>query len=422
MRTLAMLALAALLAIPAAAADITGSVTNGTTGKPAAGVDVVLLNLNEGMQEAARTQSGKDGKFKFTVADANAPYLVRAVYKDVTYHKPLMPGGGSNADLQVFESAEKVDGISVVAQIMRVQSTDGSRLEVAELYTVKNDSNPPRTQFSDRSFEVILPKEAQIEAAMALAPGSTAPVSSAPVPVDDKGRHGFFFPLRPGDTRFQITYNLPYKGEAKLQPHVLYPVQHVVLVMPSTMQFTTEAAAGLYQPMQDSPGTNVQVATNVGPGQDLSFNIKGTGIIPTEDQAQGGQGQGQPQQGQPGSGPGGGMAPPTGTPTPLGQYQWWILGGLAIILAAGAFFFLKQTGTEPATASTAPPRSSAAVAADITRPAGRESLLIEALKEELFQLEMDKHRGNVSAEEYKKAKAALDLIIERAATRVTTRV
>jgi hypothetical protein len=344
------------------------------------------------------------------------PYLVRAIYKDVTYHKPLMPGT-TNADLQVFEAAEKVDGVGVVAQIMRVQSTDGSRLEVAELYTVKNASNPPRTQFSDRSFEVILPKEAQIEGAMALSPGSTAPISSAPVPIDDQGRHGFFFPLRPGDTRFQITYNLPYKGEAKLQPHVLYPVQHVVLVMPSTMQFSA-AGAGLYQPMTDSPGTNVQVATNVGPGQDLSFNVKGTGTIPIEDeQAQGGQ----PQQGQPGSGPGGGMAPPTGTPTPLGQYQWWILGGLAIVMAAGAFFFLRKTGSElPETAMTT--KKPPAVAADITRPAGRESLLIEALKEELFQLEMDKHRGNVSAEDYKKTKAALDLLIERAATRVTARV
>jgi hypothetical protein len=164
----------------------------------------------------------------------------------------------------------------------------------------------------------------------------------------------------------------------------------------------------------------VQVATNVGPGQDLSFNVKGTGTIPIEDEAAQG-GPQQPQQGQPGSGPGGGMAPPTGTPTPLGQYQWWILGGLAIILAGGAFFFLKQTGTEPATATT-PARSSAAVAADITRPAGRESLLIEALKEELFQLEMDKHRGNLSAEDYKKTKAALDLLIERAATRVAARV
>jgi hypothetical protein len=48
---------------------------------------------------------------------------------------------------------------------------------------------------------------------------------------------------------------------------------------------------------------------------------------------------------------------------------------------------------------------------------GRGSLLLDALKEELFQLESDKIQGHISAPEYTEAKAALDLLIRRAIAR-----
>jgi len=49
-------------------------------------------------------------------------------------------------------------------------------------------------------------------------------------------------------------------------------------------------------------------------------------------------------------------------------------------------------------------------------------MLLEALKEEIFQLEVDRKLGRVSAEEYEKAKAALDQTLERAIKRETQKV
>ena len=40
-----------------------------------------------------------------------------------------------------------------------------------------------------------------------------------------------------------------------------------------------------------------------------------------------------------------------------------------------------------------------------------------ALKDELFQLETERHQGKISAAEYEQAKAALDQTIQRAVTR-----
>ena len=47
----------------------------------------------------------------------------------------------------------------------------------------------------------------------------------------------------------------------------------------------------------------------------------------------------------------------------------------------------------------------------------RNALLLEAMKEELFQLEIDRQQGKITPEEYAKAKAALDETIKRALAR-----
>ncbi|HKF06367.1 MAG TPA: hypothetical protein VKB49_28880, partial [Candidatus Sulfotelmatobacter sp.] len=52
---------ALFLSTLAAAQTLTGTVKNSTTGKPAAGDDVVLLSLGQGMEEAGRTKSDAKG-------------------------------------------------------------------------------------------------------------------------------------------------------------------------------------------------------------------------------------------------------------------------------------------------------------------------------------------------------------------------
>ncbi len=47
----------------ALAADLGGTVTNGTTGKPAAGVEVTLLKLSNGMEEAGSARTDAQGRY-----------------------------------------------------------------------------------------------------------------------------------------------------------------------------------------------------------------------------------------------------------------------------------------------------------------------------------------------------------------------
>ena len=54
-----------LLISVSSAETLTGTVKNGTTSKPAAGDDVVLIKLGQGMEEAGRTKTDAKGNFSF---------------------------------------------------------------------------------------------------------------------------------------------------------------------------------------------------------------------------------------------------------------------------------------------------------------------------------------------------------------------
>jgi 5-hydroxyisourate hydrolase-like protein (transthyretin family) len=430
-RKFAQLALlAATLVAVAAAQNVTGAVRNGTTGKPAAGVDVVILDLSQGMTEAGSTKADSQGRYSLPLGAGQAPHLVRVSYQGANYFK-MVPPGVTSADIEIYDAAKKVEGVTGTVRVIRAQ-TDANTLQVIELYAVNNKSNPPRTVASDNSFEIILPDGAQIDQATAQGPNGQ-PISNTPSATKQKNHYAFSFPLRPGETRFQLSYNLPYSGEASLNPQNTIPFEHFVTMLPQSMKFEAKNSEQ-FSPMADQPGSLVQVATNVKPGQDLSFRVSGTGQLASDDQQQTASSQGGAMGGGNATtqrvGPGGGLGPPIDAPDPLSQYRWWILGGLAIVMSGGAYLASTRNprpSTAPAGATSSmidvtlptpamPPRETRAAAAPAPATSSSNALL-NAMKDELFQLEIERQQGQISQAEYEKTKAALDETLKRALAR-----
>ena len=442
-----------LLSALASAQTLTGTVKNSTTGKPAAGDDVILLSLGQGMEEAGRTKTDAKGNFSLKLDNAQGPHLVRVVHQDVTYHR-MAPPGTTSVEVEVYDVAKKVDGLEVVADIMRVQVEQGS-LEIMRAFAVQNTSKPPRTQMNEHNLEFYVPEGAQIIEASAMT-ANGQPVNSAPVPEDDKKtRYAFLFPLRPGTTQFQVAYQLPYTGSANIDPKSIYPLQHFVAIVPKSIQFS--AAPGTdYKSMNDpqQPDANVQVASSAQVGQTLAFKISGEGVLQARNE-----GGGAPSEGagpaQTDSRPGGGLGPPIDAPDPLQKYRWYILGGFAVALVIGGVFVASRQQAANRAArlqgkgsavveddedyeAPDPPalrevrvkevradvRSTDARSSEL-RPQsaarGSTSMLLEGLKEELFQLEVEHKQGRISQQEYEKAKAAMDHTLERALKREATR-
>jgi hypothetical protein len=124
--------------------------------------------------------------------------------------------------------------------------------------------------------------------------------------------------------------------------------------------------------------------------------------------------------------PGGGLGAPIEAPDPLDKYRWYILSGFLVVLVGGAFYIVNRARSVkviPAGSatpvgsgfSTSVPPASFGSPASSTAPA--HSGLLDGLKEELFQLELEHKQGKISDADYASTKAALDQTLTRALKR-----
>lgn len=399
----------------AQAAQLTGTVTDKTTGKPAAGDAVVLVEPMTGMTEVAHSTVDASGHYTLN-RPSNAPALVKVTHQGAEFFADA-PQSGSVPDIAVYDVASKVDGVFIEADVMELESENG-QLHVLERYFVHNTSMPPRTQWSPKSFEIVLPTEAQVESAQGQRPSTgSLPTTLKLQPNGAKGHYAFNFPIQPDegekDTQFNISYTIPYSGSFTFHPEESLSTQSVGVLLPKSMTFAA-GSGSTFTTINQDPNIQTFVAKNATPGKALEFTVSGTGSMPREDQGAPAGGQA----GAAGGGPGGGIGEPINTPDPLSKYKWWILGGLAIIFAAAAAFLLRKPAGAPGV-SVAGTGAAAAPTQAFTphipsTPAAKNGALLAALKEELFSLESDKLTGAVSPAEYAETKAALETVLRRA--------
>jgi hypothetical protein len=410
----------------AQAATVTGTVTDKTTGKPAVGDVVVLVDVQAGMKDAAHATTDTNGHYQLS-EPGNGPYLVRVNHQGAGYFIAA-PQDNGPGNITVYDVAARVDGVSIEDDVLDIESENG-QLDVAEQYVVHNTSSPRVTQFSANSFEFVLPTGAVLDGAEATRP-SGLPTNAIPQPLSQKGHYTFNVPIQPdeGDhqTLFTVHYHLPYSGKYAFSPKLLLPVDNFVVQLPKSITFT--AGAGLdFQPVHppnQTPGVQFFLLKNAAAGKQIAFTVSGNGSMPREDQ---GTAAGQPSGmgaqdsgGQtadastPGTQPGGGIGPPVGGSDAISKYKWWIMGGLALLLAAGAAFLLRKPAGEAGAVPGAAFDGGAAAYAAFGSPAAKNAALLDVLKEELFALESEKISGTIQPAEYAEVKAALETVLKRA--------
>jgi hypothetical protein len=390
------------LAVSAFAAEITGTVTNGSNGKPAAGVEVALLSLSGGMEETGKATTDTQGRFTIAVPDPAVPHLLRANHQGVSYFQNAPPGT-SNADITIFDSAKQVAGIFEEARVYELQTENG-QLEVSARYTLRNESTPPRTKMGDETYEVELPTGAQLVDASAAGPGGM-PVATSPVPTGKKNRYALVFPIRPGQSQIMMSYKVPYNGSYEFNFTPDSQLSELGVLLPKSMQFNG-LSPNFSQDPADENGMAVFFAKNVQAHEQVSFSVSGQGVAPRE--AQGGEG---PQN-----------APvASASPAPASTHNnviWYVVAGMVVIVAGGGFWLWRLSTTNSAGSSTArtaasTSKSKAGRAQVNAAGAASQDSVLEALKDELFQLEKDRLDGKVSAEDHARLKAGLDALIRR---------
>ncbi|HEU4413716.1 MAG TPA: hypothetical protein VFT65_02950 [Candidatus Angelobacter sp.] len=408
MKRIATLVLVLACALAAAADPIKGVVRNSTTNKPAAGDEVTLKKIGNGMEDVGKTKTNAKGEFTFNAPPAQQPYIIWIQHQGVTYTQRAM-AGGDMVVARVFDSAPSLKEITILEHAMLFHTGDQPNSLVGEeIYTVGNSSLPPRTLLKPHTLEVYLPEGATVSES-SVRTGGGVDLKTAIVPQGEKNKYAFVFPIRPGETQFHVVYNVPYTGNLKIDPKSDNAVETLVVAAPQAMTIAP-ADKSLYESKSNPQfkGLNFYVAKNVTPQKAMTFDISGSGDMPREqEQASNAGAPGQP--GQADNRPGGGLGVPNEMPDPLQSGQWLFLGVLAIFLTAGAIYVYTST-----------PRT-AAVAGASAKPQDRTGMLMEAMKEEVFQLESDRLQGKISAQDYQAAKAALDKTLQRAVQRQSSK-
>jgi hypothetical protein len=426
-------ALGALVLAPLAIAEagtVHGTVINGTTGKAAAGIELVLIQLQGGMQEVAHSRSGSQGEFTFDHPGLGAqPMLVRAVYHGINFNHAVPPGT-STAQVDIYEASKDAKTIDVPSHIVIFQP-NGATLTVGEEYQVENKSQPPVAYFrSEGNFDFALPEKGRLQRVDAAGPAGM-PVRQAQI--DKKNnRYSIAFAFRPGDNSVRYSYELPYAGNAAtVKIPTIYPGGRLLVVAPPSVQISGEGLA----PGGQEQGMNLYGRRDVPAGTLVAVSVSGT-TPPPDQNAGADQGQQGGQQGR--DAQQGGEAAGVSiqqVPGRLDGLKWYLIAGFLGLFAMGAILLarkpvvavagvapmseevpsLKQKKSKP---SAAPTPSAPAVAAAPTN--GASSLAevdaaigtsLDALKERLFRLELRHQAGTISEAEYAQERARAEKVL-----------
>ncbi len=425
-RRILYLALAVCLLAPFSyvyGATVHGTVKNGTTDKPAAGVEVILIQLQGGMQPVLNTKTDAQGQFSFDYPGIGAqPMLLRAVYRGVFFHEPLPPGQ-NEVQIEIYEPSRDPKTISVGTHFVIFQP-NGANLQVGEEYAIKNDSQPPQAYFRpDGTFEFAIPENGVLKQVAAQGP-SGMPVVQTPID-RGKNRYSVDYAFRPGDNGVRFSYDLPYTGNtATVKLPTVYPGARLVVVAPPTVQISGD---GL-QPGGQEQGMNVYSRdAALAANSVLSVNVSGTAAPPSANDADA-DASPQGRDAQQGNNPGAGV-PIEVAPGRLDVLKWPIVAGflgvfavLAILLARRQVVAVADGPTENVADTSAKGRKkapAATVAAAKTSPPNTKlaqvdaavDTSLDALKDRLFRLELRHQAGTISEEEYTQERARAEKVL-----------
>ncbi len=414
----------------AQAGTVHGTVKNGTTGQPTAGVELTLVQPMGGMQELAHAKSGPQGEFTFDHPNLGAqPMLVRASYHGIKFNSAVPPGS-STVQVDIFEPSNDPKTINVPSHVVIFQPHE-SMLIVGEEYQIENKSQPPRAYYrTEGSFDFALPQKGQLQQVAASGPAGMPVVQ---LPIDKKNnRYSIAYAFRPGESSVRYSYELPYAGNtASVRIPSIYPGGRLLIVAPPSVQISGDGLAAGGQ----EAGMNLYVREYVPAGGLVAVNVSGTVPLPsanangrTDQDPQG-------RDAQQGGGESGG-ATIQAVPGRLDALKWPLIGLFALVFGLLAFLLARKpvvaaAGADIAAAdvpaanstksklrsgaaspqATVTPKGSSNGPSNLAEVDAAISTSLDALKESLFRLELRHQAGTISEEEYARERARAEKVL-----------
>jgi len=258
-------------------AAIDGIVTNATSNKPQAGATVTLFQpTQQGPQFIDSVKTDAQGKFQITKevpAGGAGPLLLQAVYGGVQYNKMLPPGTPTTGvEIPVFETSKKPGDARVDQHMVLLEPTPSGTLQVSESYVFQNNGKTTWNDPDNGTLRFALPAAAQGKVEVnAIAPGGL-PIRKAPDPGSQPNTFKLDFPIKPGESRVDLQWSMPFTSPGAFEEKVLTPGGLTRLVAPAGVTFK-----GDLQDLGPEPRTKANIYGVK--GSDIKIDVSGTGTL-----------------------------------------------------------------------------------------------------------------------------------------------
>lgn len=417
----------------ASAGTVSGTVRNGTTGQPASGVQVILIQLQGGMQPVANTKTDASGHYQFDYPVlGQQPMLVRAVYRGVMYHQPVPPGT-SAADVEVFDPTSNASAVQLGVRAIFLQPSSSS-ITIGEEYSLDNKTQPPVAFYrEDGSFAFTLPDGAQLHDVSAQGPNGM-PVIQSPI---DKGHNqsAVAFAFRPGESTVRVSYDVPYNGaRTTIKFNSSYAVGRMALLAQPSVQVSADG----FSPAGTDQGFNVYLRDGVPANSSISVTISGTAPALPQQSSSGGAPADNSQNPSVNSrlDQSGAEAPTTTAttmPARLDSLKWILVGGFAAIFLLGLVFLWRRPQFAGSAVIAAAPSAAEAVAPSVRKSPPRETapsrplesasvssaagversveVSLDQLKDSLFRLELRHQAGTIADSDYARERQRIESLL-----------
>jgi hypothetical protein len=262
-------------------AAVEGVVTNRTVNKPQAGATVALYKLGGAGMEAAG-QAKTDALGKFTIEqEVQGPHLLQSVFEGVTYNHMLPPGSPTTGlKLDVFAASRKQPPAVKIAQHMLLFEPGEGKLAVSETYIFNNDGALTWNNPDGGTLQFFLPPSAKGAVQVNATAPQGMPVRRAADSVGRGDTYKLDFAIKPGETRIDLAYVVPYSG-GPYKGRLVMKDEATRVVAPAGVTVKGEGLT----PMGPEPRTQAMIFDLKRPDYELEF--QGTGSLRA---AQGGQG------------------------------------------------------------------------------------------------------------------------------------
>ena len=314
----------------ARAESLDGHVTNGTTNRPAAGLEVQLIQLQKGMTPVASATTDAEGIFHFDNVEQYtvSPVLLQTVYQRATYSQPLLSPKtmASGIEMMVYDSTTDKSVFKIEEHAIFLHPSK-EELSVIEQISIANNSTPPRTYVNpEGTYLFTLPGKSRGELQASLEGAAGMPIPQVPTARKQPNSFAITYPIRPGKSDIRLEYSLDYQSplhwvkpldDPGERTHVVTPGQGVEIKGDGISEVGKEPTTG-FLAYQVEPGAKVIDMQISGYAPEAPAEASetsepndtgGAGLVQIPDQAT--------------------------------KQKWVILGGLGVIMLAG-FVYLSR--------------------------------------------------------------------------------